>query len=91
MSKTPFFSNLINLLLAGECSQGDIRLADGPTDSEGRVEICIGSTWGTISLFGWSAVDARVVCSELGFTNEGKIIYVIYFSKIFFFCSCIFS
>lgn len=54
------------------CENGDVRLADGGIDNQGRVEICINNRWGTIcstTNFGttWDNRDAAVVCRKLGF------------------------
>ena len=53
------------------CSYGAVRLRQGNTEREGRVEICISDTWGTVCDDGWSSVDARVVCRQLGFSAAG--------------------
>ena len=56
------------------CTHDDVRLADGDRDLEGRVEVCIGGVWGTVCSDGWDSVDAGVVCRQLGYEYEGKII-----------------
>ena len=42
------------------------------TLSQGRVEICIRGTFGTICAEDWSNEDASVVCREQGFSTFGK-------------------
>ena len=47
------------------CTGGSVRLVDGPSDTFGRVEICIGGAWGTISNYLWMDSAATVVCNQL--------------------------
>ena len=54
--------------------EGEIRLRDGTTSREGRVEMCLGGTWGTICDSGWGNADARVVCRQLGYSTIGVLI-----------------
>ena len=50
---------------ATSCVQGGIRLQGGATDI-GRVEICNNNIWGKVCVDSWSALDAEVVCRQLG-------------------------
>ena len=50
---------------------GDIRLVGGSYQWEGRVEIFISGTWGTITDSEWTNNDARVVCRKLGHFKPG--------------------
>jgi len=45
-----------------------VRLADGLTERDGRVEILYNGRWGTICDDGWNLHDAAVVCRMLSFT-----------------------
>ena len=50
---------------------GNIRLVNGPTSAEGRVEFCYNDDWGTVCDGGWDEDNAGVVCRQLGFSFEG--------------------
>ena len=50
-----------------------VRLAGGENSQEGRVELNINGTWGTICNLDWDSRDARVVCRQLGYTTVGAI------------------
>ena len=54
------------------CQDGNVRLVDGDSYNEGRVELCIHEKFGSISDEGWSAEDAQVVCTQLGFRTTGS-------------------
>ncbi len=53
------------------CDQGDVRLVEGSTSLEGRVEICMNNQWATVCHTSWNNLDARVVCRQLGLSEAG--------------------
>ena len=55
------------------CANGDLRLAGSTTAGQGRVEICINETWGTICDDSWGVPDASVACQALGFSRFGEL------------------
>ena len=39
--------------------------------ARGRIEVCVGGRYGTISDANWDNEDASVICSQLGFSHYG--------------------
>ena len=54
------------------CSNGDVRLVDGPNMYEGRVEVCFNQEWGTVCDDHWSTNDGTVICRQLGFSTDSE-------------------
>ena len=49
-----------------------MRLRGGANYTEGLVEICINSEWGTVCNDTWDQRDADVVCRQLGQTTGNE-------------------
>jgi hypothetical protein len=49
------------------CENGDVCLADGHSQYEGRLEICYNEIWGTVCSNVWDSYEIKVACRELGF------------------------
>ena len=62
------------------CRDGDVRLVDGSSRHEGRVEVCFNETWGTIcdyiddNPWDWNITQADVVCQQLGYSGAGILV-----------------
>ena len=55
--------------LSSDCDDGDMRLADGETEAEGRLELCDHGRWGTVCDNEWTERHTAVVCRFLGFSD----------------------
>ena len=56
-----------------QCDDGDIRLLTG--EIQGPVEVCVSKRWATVCPFGWSDVEASVVCRQIGFRSGKNLKY----------------
>ena len=54
-----------------DCTDGSVRLVNGVLQQEGRVEVCSYGLWGTVCQGDWNAIDAYIVCNQLGYTGTG--------------------
>lgn len=59
------------------CSDGDIRLVNGTTILEGRVEICLNDAWGTVCGGTFSEDEASVICDQTGYRHNGKHLVIV--------------
>ena len=58
-----------------------VRLVNGSTLYEGRVEVQYNGLWGTVCDYGWDLNDAQVVCSQLGFGKATDVLYNSFFGE----------
>ena len=49
-----------------------MRLLGGGFENEGTVEVCVDNLWGLVAEDGWTALDAQVVCNQLGHVGGGE-------------------
>ena len=67
------------------CADGNVRLMNGTSSTEGRVEVCYNGTYETVCDDFWDELEARVVCNQLNFTSPGTSEkHIVDIHKIFF-------
>ena len=57
----------LHSIVLSSCTNGAVRLMNGSTSDEGRVEVCVNGEWGTVCDSGWDRREAEVVCRQLGY------------------------
>ena len=63
---------LLSLFRDFHCCNGAVRLSgDSLANNEGRVEVCRFGEWKTVYDNNWSVNEARVVCRQLGYSDQG--------------------
>ena len=58
------------------CIEGEVRLLEGTSPLEGRVEVCKNNIWGTVCHTAWTFTDAKIVCRQLGFSVAGEEVII---------------
>ena len=53
-----------------------MRLADGPDQYSGRVEVLYDGVWGTVCGEFWDIYDAMVVCRQLGIYSTSMLLNI---------------
>ena len=67
-----YYKYLGNIHTCPACMNSDIRLVDGSSPNEGRVELCYEEGWGTLCGAKWDRNNALVACRQLGLPLDSK-------------------
>ena len=51
------------------CFDGEVRLVEGESEWEGRLEVCFSRRWGTVSSDGWTQTNTQVFCLDMSLTQ----------------------
>ena len=51
------------------CEEGAIRLVNGASNNQGRLEICFNNLWGSVCDDQFDNNEAKVACRQLGYSN----------------------
>ena len=58
-------------LCIATCNDGELKLVGGNTKYEGRLQICFDQRWTAIDAKGWTMLDTKVACKQLGYQSHG--------------------
>ena len=76
-----FFCYFLSIDLDACSLQGAVRLVNGSNATEGTVEVCNGTRYGTVCDDHWDELDARVVCRQLGYSGEAVAVKRAFFGS----------
>ena len=63
------------MCLDQSCEDGAVRLVDGHAPFQGRVEICVASTWSGVCDAQWDLNTTKVLCQQLNFSTSGTHVH----------------
>ena len=72
--------------ILSECEDGSLRLVDGNSPRDGRLEVCQVGVWGTICAYMWDRNDTMVACRQLGINATGLVVFDIFIPNYFAVC-----
>lgn len=65
---------ILCIIIESQCTENATRVVWGDGPWEGNVQVCIGGVWGWVCHNSWRTADAQVVCRQLGFSTDGKLL-----------------
>ncbi|XP_063405982.1 deleted in malignant brain tumors 1 protein-like [Mytilus trossulus] len=65
----------IGVYCSFECPKsGTLRLLEGSNKNEGRLEVYIQDTWGTVCVNNFDTIDATIACQQLGYCSGNAVL-----------------
>ena len=71
-----------NFVSKAVCNHSEARLVDGPSPSEGLLEVCRDGRWGTVCDDLWGIRETLVACRQLGYTSGESCLYLVCFRTV---------
>ena len=65
----------VHSLTIVNCTEGDVRLVDGPSANKGRLEVCINETWASVCSRSFGYRERGVACAQLGYQRYYGILH----------------
>ena len=66
------YTHIVSEVKIVNCTEGNVRLVDGPSANKGRLEVCIDKKWATVCNSAFGLEESRAACAQLGYQKYGE-------------------